>query len=149
MAQTTGATSARNAVTEFSTDGTNWTNCSGFSNKVEWDGGTRQTGSAPTFDGDTMVQTAGKRELITVKFTALYTEGASDIATAARTAWRNGTAFYLRWTVKAATTGNTRYTTSAGYVRAPVLPAPDTTNGDPVPLVVELETPDVTDAAIP
>lgn len=149
MAQTTGATSARSAVVEFSTNGSSWTDCSGFANKVEIDGGERETGTAPTFDGDTMVLTAGKRGTLTIKMTALYTEGASEIFEAARTAWQAGTAFYFRWTVKAASTGNFRYTTSSGFIVNAILPGPDTTNGDPVAIEIELETPEVTKAAIP
>ena len=149
MAQTTGAVSARNAVVEFSTNGSSWTDCSGFTNKVEIDGGDRQTGTAPTFDGDTMILTAGKRETLKIKYTAVYTEGASELFEAARTAWQAGTAWYFRWTVKAATTGNFRFTTSSGFVVSMVLPGPDTTSGDPVPIEIEMETPEVTKATVP
>ena len=149
MAQTTGATSSRAAVVEFGTNGSSWTDGSGFANKVEIDGGERQTGTAPTFDGDTMILTAGKRETLTVKVSIVYTEGGSELFEAARTAWQAGTAFYFRWTVKAATTGNFRYTTSSGFIKNAILPSVDTTSGDPVAIEIELETPEVTKAAIP
>ena len=149
MSQTTGAMSARNAVVEFSTNGSSWTDCSGFANIVSPGGGERETGSAPTFDGDTKVLTRGKRDIHKVKFAALYTEGASEVATVARTAWRAGTDFYLRWSAKAATTGNTRYTTTAGVVVDGVLPEIDTTKADPIALEINIECADITDAAIP
>lgn len=148
MAQTTGATSARASVVEYSTNGSSWTDCSGMSNKVETSGGERQTSGTPTFDGDTMIQTAGKRDLLMVKVSGVYTEGGSDLFEAARTAWQAGTAFYFRWTVKAASTGNFRYTTASGIIKNAILPSPDTTSPDAVPVVVELETPEVTKAAI-
>lgn len=149
MAQTTGAVSGRVAVVEYSTNGSSWTDASGMSNKVEIDGGDRQTGTAPTFDGDTMILTAGKRETLKIKVSGVYTEGGTDLFQAALTAWQAGTAFYFRWTVKAATTGNFRYTTASGFVVNAILPGPDTTSGDPVLLEVELETPEVTKAAVP
>jgi hypothetical protein len=149
MAQTTGAVSARNCVVEFSTNGSSWTDCSGFANVVTPDGGDRQTGTAPTFDGDTMILVRGKRETIKVKLAAIYTEGAAEVSTVARTAWRAGTDFYLRWTVKPATTGNTRYTTTAGVVVGGVLPEVDITKADPVALEIEVEVADITDAVIP
>ncbi len=44
MAQTVGQTSFRNAVIEYSTDGTNWVGMSGVSNKIDPSGGDRQQG---------------------------------------------------------------------------------------------------------
>jgi hypothetical protein len=149
MTQTTGGMSGRNLYVEFGIDGGSWADCSGFSNMVSVDGGDRATGTATTADGDTMILTRGKRETEKVKFTAIYTEGGSDVATAARTAWRNGTDFYLRWAPKGDTAGNTRYTTTAGTVVNGVFPEVDTSKGDPLMVEIELEVADITDAAIP
>jgi len=149
MAQTTGGMSGRNLYVEFGTNGSSYTDCSGFSNMVSVDGGDRATGTQTTADGDTQILTRGKRDTFKVKATFIYTEGASDVATAARTAWRAGTDFYLRWAPKSNTTGNTRYSTTACTVVNGVFPEVDTSKGDPLVVEIELECADITDAAIP
>lgn len=149
MAQTTGGTSAKASVVEFSTNGSSWTDMSGFSNKVDISGGDREAGETLTFDGDTPIVTRGKRKATKVSAQIVYTEGASDIQEVARAAHQNGTDLYLRWTVKAATTGNFRYTTSAGVVTAAVFPSVDTGDAKAVMAKVEILVSEVTKAAIP
>jgi hypothetical protein len=148
MAQTTGGASAVNAVVEYSLNGSSWTAASGHTNKVSVSGGDRKVGGVETFDGDTEAQTGGKRGLSKVKLEAIYTETASELQRDARTAWRAGSAFYLRWTVKAASTGNYRYTTAAGILTKAIVPDIDAGNPKSVMTVLELSTPDITDAAI-
>lgn len=149
MAQTTGGVSAVNAVIEWSTNGSSWTAFSGHANKVSVSGGDRATGAIETFDGDTMILTAGKRKTLKIKADFVYTESGAEIQEAARTAQQAGTAFYLRWTVKAASTGNFRYTTASGYLTAQLMP--DVDAGDPKPVMgtLELETPEITKATVP
>lgn len=149
MAQTTGGTSAVNAVVEWSANGSSWTLFSSHSNKVQTSGGQRKTGEIETFDGDTVILTGGKRGSIDVKVAAVYTETAGEIQQIARAAQQAGTAFYLRWTVKAATTGNLRYTTSAGILTDSVFPDVDASDAKPVMTNLVLKTPEITCAAIP
>jgi hypothetical protein len=149
MAQTTGGVSAVNAVVEFSTNGSSWTACSGHANKVTVSGGARKTGEIETFDGDTVILTGGKRGSLDVKLAAVYTETAGEIQEAARAAQQAGSAFYLRWTVKAATTGNFRYTTAAGILTDQVFPNVDASDAKPVMTMLTLKTPEITKAAIP
>lgn len=150
MAQTTNQKSARNAVVEYSTNGSSWTDCSGFANTVAWDGGERGTGNTKTFDGDTPAHTRGKRDESTVNLGVLYTEGSTDVARAAHSAWKNGSDFYLRWAPLGSTTGNTRYTTTAGTVKNPVHPTEiDANSADALACEIVLECADVADAAIP
>lgn len=149
MAQTTGGTSAVNAVVEWSTNGSAWTLFSSHSNKVQNSGGARKTGEIETFDGDTVILTAGKRGSIDVKVAAVYTETAGEIQQIARAAQQAGTPFYVRWTVKAAVTGNLRYTTSAGYLTDSIFPDVDASDAKPVMCAFTLKTPEITVAAVP
>src|SRR4051794_32623662 len=149
MAQTTGGTSAVNAVVEWSTNGSSWTLFSSHGNKVTTSGGQRKTGEIETFDGDTVALTPGKRGSIDVKVAAVYTETAGEIQQIARAAQQAATPFYLRWSIKAATTGNLRYTTSAGYLTDAIFPQVDASDAKPMMTMLTLKTPEVTCAAIP
>lgn len=149
MAQTTGGTSAKAAVVEFSTNGSSWTDCSGFANKVDVSGGDRDAGETLTFDGDTPILTRGKRKATKVSVQIVYTEGASDLFKTALSAHQNGTELYFRWSVKAATTGNFRYTTSAGVVTSALFPGIDTGDAKAVLAKVDLMVAEVTEATIP
>jgi hypothetical protein len=149
MAQTTGGTSAVASVVEWSTNGSSWTAMSGHANKVTTSGGQRKTGEIETFDGDTVILTGGKRGSIDVKVAAVYTETAGEIQQVARAAQQAGTAFYLRWTVKAATTGNLRNTTAAGILTDAIFPNVDASDAKPVMCMLTLKTPEITVAAVP
>lgn len=149
MAQTTSATSARAAVFEFGTNGSSWTDGSGYSQAVEIDGGERATEETLTFDGDTPIITFGKREGLKLKATIIYTEGASEFVEVARAAYENSTDLYFRWTVKAATTGNFRYTSAAGKVKTPTYPSVDGSSAEAVKIECEIHVASVTKAAIP
>lgn len=149
MAQTTGGVSAVNAVIEWSQNGSSWTLMSSHGNKLTTSGGQRKTGEIETFDGDTVILTGGKRGSIDVKVAAVYTETAGEIQQIARAAQQAGTAFYLRWSIKAATTGNLRYTTSAGILTDEVYPDIDASDAKPVMAMFTLKVPEITIAAIP
>ena len=150
MAQTTSAQSARNVVVEHSTDGIGWTDCSGLANTIKWDGGERETGNTHTFTEDAPVHTRGKLGESSVVLNAIYTESGSEVARIAHTAYKNGTPFYLRWAPLGATTGNIRYTTSAGTVKNPVVPTEmKADSGDALAVEISLECADIVDAAIP
>lgn len=150
MSQTTNGKSAKNNVVEYSTNGSSWNDCSGFANVVKWDGGERETGNTSTFDGDTKVHTRGKRNEMKVNLSALYTEGSTDVARVAHSAWKNGTDFYLRWAPLGSTAGNIRYTTTAATVKNPCHPTEvDANSGDALAVEIEIECADIADAAIP
>lgn len=149
MAQTTGAVSAKDAVVEYSTNGSSWTAISGFVGKVDVSAGDRDSAETPTFDGDTPIVTIGKRKALKVSVTGVYTEGGSDIQEIARAAHQNGTNLYIRYSPKAASTGNFRYTTSAGFVTGALFPSIDGGSANAVPMKIDLITPEITKAAIP
>ena len=123
MAQTTGALSWANCQIELSTNGTNWTDVSGFSNSLSLDGGDRQTGEFFTVDGQTPIVTYGKRNMLTVTIQAVYTEEGSDPYAMAQATFAANSALYVRWSPKAwAAIGDFRFYTNEGRVTMPVYP---------------------------
>lgn len=149
MAQTTGATSAVNAVIEISTNGSSWVDASGHSNKLAVSGGERVTGDLTTFSGDTPIITRGKRNPLDIKIDAVYTETAGEVQRLVRAAHQTGTDLYVRWSVKAASSGNLRYTSAAGVAVSPVFPNVDAGDGKPVMTSFTVRTSDVTEGTIP
>ncbi len=148
MAQTTNAISFAGAKVEVSTDGTTWTDISGFATAVELGGGERQTGTAFTFDGDTAIIRGGKREPLEVTVRVVYTEGASDPAETVRAAYENGTDLYIRWSPKGGASGDALFTTDAAVVTTPPYPAGEAGSGDPVVIEFTALTPKVTRSTI-
>jgi hypothetical protein len=149
MAQTTNAMSGRNCYIALSTGGTTFTDISGFANSVEPDGGERQTGSVHTADTDYPIITAGKRDAITVKVKAVYTEVTTDPYTVVKTAYEAASALWVRWAPKGNTSGNLGFTTASGIVKtAPYAGVSDVSNGEALMIEFDLETPYITPAAI-
>lgn len=150
MAQTTGATTARAATVGYSSDGSSWTDISGFAIAVTGASQDRMSGEVYTFDGDTAIIGAGKREPMEIEISYVYTEGGSDPFEVLRPIYEAATAYYFRWTVKAATTGNFRFTTPACYITSFGYPEIEAENaGDPVPGSLTIRPGYVTKAAAP
>ena len=148
MAQTTDAISFKNVKVEVSTDGTTWTDISGFANSVEIGGGDRQTGEVYTFDGDTAIITTGKREPLEITVKAVYTEGANDPFEVVRAAYEGGTSLYVRWSPKGGTTGDFQFESDAGYVTNAIYPQGEAGSGDPVVVEFTVKTPKVTKGVV-
>lgn len=147
MAQTTTALSWKDADLFYSTNGSSWTEFSGFASQVSIGGGDRQSGSKFTFDGDTAIITRGKREPIEVTVSVVYTEGASDIFEIVRAAYENGTDLYVRWLPKGNTTGNFQFSTSAGIAKSVPYPVGEAGSGDPAGIEFTVMVASVTKAA--
>ena len=147
MAQTTDGISSREFKIESSTDGSAWTDRSGFACKITPSGGERDSGKKHTFDGDPPILVRGKidAKMLAVEF--VYTEGGSDFWTAAYTAYMNNTAFYLRWHPKGGQTGEYKFTTTAGIVKNCAEPAGDADSADVVLGRFDLEVASITQAA--
>jgi hypothetical protein len=148
MAQTENALSFVDADVEISTDGTVWTDISGFTNSVGIDGGDRATSEFFTLDGDTPIVTKGKRGLINVTVSALYTEEDGepyDIVSGVVEA--NGN-LYVRWAPLGTGSGNLRFTTTKGIIVSPVFPAGAADSADAVPLEFTVRVGAVNKAAI-
>lgn len=148
MAQTTGQTSFRNAVIEFTTDGTNYVNISGVMNKLEYSGGNRAQGEAYTGSADTPVIAVGKREPITLAMDMVYSEATADYYTTFETYYTAGTPLKIRWAPKGGATGNFRYTADTGYILSFTPPQGEYSSGDPVMISLEVLTGSYSRAAI-
>jgi len=148
MAQTTGQISFKDVKLEISPDNSVWTDISGFSASVTVAGGERITGKAFTFDGDVPLQGVGKREMLTVTSSIVYTEGASDPTETIRAIYEAGSDFYKRWSPKGGDSAEFLYTTAAGVVMQPTYPSGEAGSGDPIMWDFVLETPQITKSAV-
>lgn len=140
MAQTTGAMSWVDSYLEYSQDGSSWIDFSGFSNALSVSGGDRAIGEVFTSDGDTPIITAGKRSMLEVAVTAVYTEGSSDVWPDAFINYDtdDGGAFYFRWAPAGSDSGNAQYTTSAGELINPGWPMGESDNPDALTVEIVL-----------
>jgi hypothetical protein len=112
MAQTTSGLSWVAAKVEMSTNGTTWTDMSGWETAVAVSGGERMTGETYTTDGDTPIITAGKRGPVDLTVRYVYTEVATDPFKVALDAYETagGGAFYVRYSPKGGAVGDYQYT---------------------------------------
>lgn len=150
MAQATGATSMRGAYVEYSTDGTTWTNFSGWATDVQISGGTRATGEEYTFDGENPIVTIGKSAPMELTVKSIYTEGGSDIFSIVKTAYETPSNLYIRWAPKGNTTGNFRYATGAGNVLEPPYPTGQAQDGKPITFQFKIKfTGGITKSTVP
>jgi len=148
MAQTTDGMSLRDCKVEISTNGTDWTDISGFGAAVERSGGDRQSGDAYTFDGDTAIIAAGKREPIELNVRTVYTEGGSDPWQAVRTQYENAGDLYVRWAPKGGSVGDFRFTSDAGVVKNCPEPTGEAGSGDVVLFQFTIRVPKVTKSVV-
>ncbi len=132
---------------EVSTNGTTWTDISGFANSIEVSGGERQIGEAYTFDGDTALLTSGKREPVEVTVRVVYTEGTSEPFEVVRAAYEDGSSVYVRWSPKGGSAGNFQFTTAAGLVSSLTYPAGEV-GGDPVMVEFTVKTPGISKSVV-
>lgn len=148
MAQTTGGMSANAMYVGLSTDGSTWTDVSGYANNVVPSGGERQTGEAFTFDGNTPIVKYGKLGYITVTITGVYTEEANKLYALAKAAYEAGSALYARWSPGGGDSGDYGYTTSVGTVVNPVYPAGSADTPDPILIEVVMNVGSITQSTI-
>ena len=148
MTQTTGGMSPTEMYVGVSTDGSSWTDVSGYANSVEISGGERQTGSAHTFDGDTAIIKAGKRDPLTITVRGVYTETATQFYDKVVDAYTAGTSFYVRWSPGGGDSGDLGFTSSSGFIKNNPYPAGSTDDAAPVMTELVLECASVTEAAI-
>lgn len=111
MAQTTGGFAVSNAKIEVSTDGSNWTNISGSSNKIEVSGGEQMTGEKQTADGGSpIVVGSNKVGALTVKTSIVYTETSGEAFATVWARYSGSTkTIYFRYSPRGGSTGHKRY----------------------------------------
>lgn len=142
MAQTTDAMSGLNCLVEFSTDGSIWTNASGYANSIEPGGGERKVGEMNTFDGDTPIIAAGKRGPVDLKYKGAYTEGDDEPFDMAKDAYEAGSTFYVRWSPGGGNVGDLQFTAS-GIISTFTYPKAEAGPGDPIAFEFNLKAPSV------
>ena len=147
MAQTTDAISARAYKIEISTDGSSWTEISGYANTIAPGGGARMAGDAYTFDGDTAITTVGKREPFDITISILYTEGGSDPVETIRGWDEAATQVYVRYSPAGGATGDFQYTAQGYFTEAPK-PEGDASSGDPVLVEMVFHTPELVKSVV-
>lgn len=149
MPQTTTALSAVDAKIEFSTDGTTWIDISGSSNSIEPGEQSRQSGEVYTFQGDTAIITAGKREPLEIEVKVVFTPTAGEAWATVRPAFEAaGGKGYLRWSPQGGSTGQKQYTTDAGVLTSLTYPPAVADDANPIMTGFKLKTPKVTESTI-
>lgn len=146
MAQTTNGMSSRDLKAEGGSNGTTWTDLSGFATKVEIEDLERQAGEVNTFDGDIPIITAGKRKATKIKISVVYTEGVSDAWPTIRDAFQAGSAYYVRLSPRGGQTSETLYTSTAGVITKLIMPNMEAGPGDVVIAGFELMVADLVDS---
>jgi hypothetical protein len=151
MTQTTEGFSAVNAMVEYSINGADWVDISGFANSIKPGALTRQTGVRFTHEGDTGIITSGKRGSLDIDLSIIYTETPSpDPFEAFRAEFEEvgGGAVWLRWAPKGNTPGNYLFTSDAGILKKLDPPATDTEDPKPVAVSLTIETAKITRSVI-
>ena len=150
MAQTTGGFSATDAKVEISTNGTVWTDISGWANSIKPGPLTRNSGARWTHEGDGAILTAGKLGTIDIDVQIVYSEGTGDRLATLLTQIQTvgGASVYVRWSPKGGSTGEWQFTSSAGILKKLDLPAPDTEDAKPCAVSFTVEVATITKAAI-
>lgn len=136
MAQTVVAMSGVNALVYLSDDGSTWTNVSGSANQVAATEQRRASGEGYTFDGDTAILKAGKREPLEVTVRALYTESATESFEVVKELFETvgGGPCWVKWMPSGTATARAYDCASAVVTRFTYPPADAT---DPNPVAVE------------
>lgn len=150
MTQMTNAMSAVDALIEISTNGSVWTDISGFTNKLDVTPQSRASGEAYTFDGDTAIITHGKRQPVDITVNVLYSEGSANPFETVRAIHEttNGGTIYVRWSPGGGDSGDFRYTTPACKVTSFQAPQVDAGSPAPIPCVFVVRTPYYTKSVI-
>ncbi len=148
MAQTEDGMSFADCKVETSTDGSDWTDISGFAASVAVSGGDRQSGETYTFDGDTPIIGGGKREPLEVTVRVVYTEGASDPFEIVRPVYEAKSDFYVRWSPKGGASSEFMFTSDAGIITNAPYPGGESGSGNLVMFEFTLKTPKVAKDAV-
>lgn len=148
MAQTTGATTLRNVVIEWSTNSSDWVDVSGEANSVEPSGGAVISGEVYTGASDAPIIGVGKDEPIEVDINVVYTESTAEGFVELYTLKTNRTPMRLRYAPKGTATGNYRWTTHTGYVVECLPPGGEIEDGTPLLAAAKIKAPGIGYAAI-
>jgi len=138
----------RVAKPEISTNGSNWTDWSGYSNQVAIGGGDRELSEEFIFNEDVGVLSPGKRGHIELTLDVVYTEGGAEPFEVARAAYEAGTPFYMRFSPKGGGSTQFLFTSDSGYItKAPYIGGA-ASGGKAMVFQVVLATPKLTKSVI-
>lgn len=149
MAQATGTRTFKDAQIAISTNGTAWTDITGWHSQVNVTGGGRMTGEKYTGDSNYAVIGAGKTQPLKVEATILYTEGATDpypvleaykLANPAQDIYVRATPFGN----VTAGTSRTKYTYAQGPITDLLPPSGDMSKADPLEVKFTVMSPSYT-----
>src|SRR5512147_115138 len=116
MTQTTDSVWIGAGKVEISTNGSNWTDVSGQTNRLNVPTVERRSGSAYTLDGEWPIVKVGKMQPTEMSIRIIYTEGASDAFETFRAQYEaaGGGTMYFRWSPKGGSGGDFQFTTGEG-----------------------------------
>lgn len=139
MAQMTTAISAKDLSVAYTTDGTNFTDFSGYAGTVTIEGGDHMTSEFYTFDGSLPIITLGKIEPMTITVTVLYDETGTGPYLTLLPYWLAGSSVGLRWSPKGLISGTTSeyvYTTTFANSKIQSLgyPGGEASSAEPITL---------------
>lgn len=109
MAQTTGGTTAKGLVTGYSTNGSDFTDVSGFGVAVEPSGAERAFSEQHTFEGDTPIVGTGKLSAADVTVRAVYTQVDSEFFDVMYDAKVNDSDIWIKYSTFGGTSGDKEY----------------------------------------
>jgi len=135
MAQTTAQVAQACSKLEVSFNGTDYTDISGVSQSITGLSQTRATGEAYTFDGDTALITAGKRQPMSAKVAVVYTEtdaeGYEIVREQFETAGCN-VPIWIRYTPRGTGAGHEQLTLGKCQLESFDYPSSDASQGGPI-----------------
>lgn len=136
---------------EISDDCIAFTDISGHSNQVNPADATRQSGEAYTFDGDTAIVTAGKREPFEIEVRAVYTEELLDAWEVVKDLFETACAegkLCLRWSPKGGSGGDSQYTTPLSPIISFQYPTAQADDATPILFSFKIKVPYVTKSVV-
>lgn len=125
-----------------------WTDISGESTQVEYDGGDTQIEATHTMAGKKALLTAGKDDEMTFTVHSLYTESITNATKIVKTAKDARASVKLRWSPKGGLTGQDQITTDAGLVESWTPPVGDANSAEALMTEWSIKTPGITTAVM-
>ncbi len=113
MTVATGVPNFVAAEVETSSDGSTWTDRSGFCGGVSITGGERMTGEEYVYESDYAITGVGRRQPVEVTIRCAYTDSSSELAQLAISAYESNTQFQIRWWPSGKKAGAVGYYTDA------------------------------------
>lgn len=133
MAQTTTAVNSLDADVEVSADNITWSTLSGSLVEFTPDAQQRGVGQRKTIEGSMAIVMSGRKEIVNVSMTGIWTETAAEAWTTLQTIWDStaGT-IYVRYFPEGKASGNLVYTSGAGILSSFGHPPIQADSNDPL-----------------